>query len=462
MPEENEKDIAEEIADIVRENIPEVVFPDVQKVEIQNLPEQPEAKAPVVNVEAPVVNVPAPVVNVEAPEVTVEKPDLSELAEGLKDLSNKFSEFAEKEIPQFDYDRFEKISKDSKSTYKGGGVISFPITKAFEERDNKISSTNYNSRDAATLAAAATFQGVGEDVSKYGRVGVSFKSDNATDGTLTMETSHDNVTWGGPTRTIANTSIAQPHMWNIVEKYFRIKYVNGTTEATNLSIQVQYSNNADTKLAHQLDATLIDETEATVSRAVSVGQDESNVYRNVGVVNSSGKTAQYVAMGYSNTFTVHMDVSTDSTLIAYSLIDISDTTNWPHTNTSEIVIEYIIIEVDPDTNFAGEVKLGFLTNVDGTNGDFNQILDIDMRRKADLFAETIDFGSHGFHCKAASHFGPITANSTLFQTDVNLGGPDDPTTTAYPSGDGDLVMIVDGDGTNFVNVSTTIGYETVA
>ena len=102
-----------------------------------------------------------------------------------------------------------------------------------------------NSRAAATLAAAATFQGVGEDVSGFGRVGVAITSDNATDGTLTMEVSHDNVTWGGPTRAFSDTRFSQPHMWNIVEKYFRIKYVNGSTEATNLSIQVQYSSNAN-------------------------------------------------------------------------------------------------------------------------------------------------------------------------------------------------------------------------
>jgi hypothetical protein len=43
-----------------------------------------------------------------------------------------------------------------------------------------------NSRAASTLAAAGTFQGVSEDVSHYGRVGVSITSDNATDGTLYM------------------------------------------------------------------------------------------------------------------------------------------------------------------------------------------------------------------------------------------------------------------------------------
>ena len=129
---------------------------------------------------------------------------------------------------------------------------------------NKISTLNATT--TTTLVAGGTYQGTGEDVSKYGRVGIAIHSDNATDGTLTIEVSHDDVTYFGPTRDWANTSIAVPHMWNIVEKYFRIKYVNGTTAATNLSIQVQYSTNADIVLSHQLSKTLAAETEAQVVR----------------------------------------------------------------------------------------------------------------------------------------------------------------------------------------------------
>ena len=135
---------------------------------------------------------------------------------------------------------------------------------------NTISAIGTNSRAAATLAAGATFQGVGEDVSKHGRVGVSIVSDNATDGTLTMEVSRDNIKWGGPTRTWTDTTIAVPHMWNIVEKYFRIKYVNGTTEATNLSIQTQYSNNADIALAHPLNDIIQGDEDVQLVRSASV------------------------------------------------------------------------------------------------------------------------------------------------------------------------------------------------
>jgi len=148
---------------------------------------------------------------------------------------------------------------------------------------NAISSASHNSREAATLAAGAIFQGVGEDVGNYGRVGVSIISDNHTEGILTMETSLDNITWSGPDRTISDTRFTQPHMWNIVERYFRIKYKNGDTQANNLAIQVQYSNNIDIFLGHQLDELLIDEREALLIRAVLAGKDRNGIYQNVDI-----------------------------------------------------------------------------------------------------------------------------------------------------------------------------------
>lgn len=140
-----------------------------------------------------------------------------------------------------------------------------------------------NSRAAANLAASATWTGTGEDVSKYGRVGVAFVCDNAADLTVWMEVSHDGVSYSGPPRTISAANAAQPIMWNIVEKYFRIRVVNGTTEAQNLGIQVQYSNNADIILGHALNETLKDEYGAVLTRALLVGQTSGGVYKNIPV-----------------------------------------------------------------------------------------------------------------------------------------------------------------------------------
>ncbi len=177
------------------------------------------------------------------------------------------------------------------------------------------------------------------------------------------------------------------------------------------------------------------------------------------LITKDGRTSQYVASGFTETTTIHADFQAIATQTAFMLIDLSDTTNWAHTETGHINLEYLIIEIDPDASYLGEIKLGFLTNVNGTDGDFNQILDIDMVKKSDLLVEVINFDSHGFDCEITHHFGPITANSTLFQTDVNLKGPDG--ATSYPSGDGDLVMLVERSAGE-VDISITLGYEAVA
>ena len=144
-----------------------------------------------------------------------------------------------------------------------------------------IISTN-NSVVLTNVSGGTVWTGTSEDVTKYGRAGISIWTPYGEfcDGILTIEVSRDGTNWGGPNRTFSNTAIAQPHMWNIVEKYFRLKYTHGTTSASTLVIQTQYSVNADTILGHQLDETLIDETEAIVTRSVLVGQNPTNTYVN--------------------------------------------------------------------------------------------------------------------------------------------------------------------------------------
>ncbi len=177
------------------------------------------------------------------------------------------------------------------------------------------------------------------------------------------------------------------------------------------------------------------------------------------LITKDGRTSQYIAAGFTETQTVHLDVEITSDITAYMLIDISDTSTWKHTNTGHINLEYIIIEVDPHSSFIGEVKIGFLENVGASDGDFYNIIDIDMKRKSVLLVEIINFGTHGLDCESNHHYGPVIVDSTLFQTaGANILGPDG--ATSHPSGDGDLAMIIDGDNTNPVDVSITIGYET--
>ena len=177
------------------------------------------------------------------------------------------------------------------------------------------------------------------------------------------------------------------------------------------------------------------------------------------IVTRHGRGSQYTVDGFADAQTMHLDTGSVAAQTAFMLIDISDTTNWKHTETDHIIIDHILIEVDPDATYLGEIKVGFLSSVDATNGNFNQIIDLDMAKKSDLAIEDLTFGG-GFHCQLSTHFGPTLADSTLFQTDLNLGGPDDPSTITYPSGDGDLVLLVERSA-GTVDVSITMVYETV-
>lgn len=149
------------------------------------------------------------------------------------------------------------------------------------EIKNKISILN--STIITPISGGTIFQGTGEDVSKYGRVGISVWTPfgESTDGILTIEVSRDNVNWGGPTRDYADTSIAQPHMWNIVEKYFRIKYTQGTTSATTLQIQTQYSVNSSVNLGQQLNDVPLAEHEGINVKAILAGRVENNTFKNI-------------------------------------------------------------------------------------------------------------------------------------------------------------------------------------
>jgi len=177
------------------------------------------------------------------------------------------------------------------------------------------------------------------------------------------------------------------------------------------------------------------------------------------VLTKDARASLFVVPGFSNAQTVHADFPAIVTETAVMLVDLSDTTNWKHTNTGHVHLAYLSMTINPDTNYRGTIEVGFLSGVDATNGDFNGIIEFDFAQKSDTIVQDFDFAGHGFDCEANHHFGPVTSDSTLFQTDVNLLGPDG--ATSFPSGNGDLVCII-GRTAGTTAVTITLGYETGA
>lgn len=184
-----------------------------------------------------------------------------------------------------------------------------------------------------------------------------------------------------------------------------------------------------------------------------------DVTRMPGQVTHEGSISLSMVSGHKQSYNVHLDVQNATGTVGYMLIDLSDTTNWPHTATGHIVIEKIIINVNPSSAYLGDIEIGFLSSVDATDGDFNKIIVIHGERSAVGSTETYDFAGIGLDLETANWFGPVTANDTTWQTDVNLYGPSG--ATSFPAGAGDLVMKLISTAGN-VDIGVSIVYNTVA
>ena len=124
----------------------------------------------------------------------------------------------------------------------------------------------------------------------------------------------------------------------------------------------------------------------------------------------------YHTPGFQDDFHVHLHKDAIGANTGLMLVDLSDNVNWPHTHIGGVTLHRVIMSIAATKLTDAHVQ---------TNG--------------------------------SNWFGPISANNALFQTDVNLFGPDG--TVAFPSGDGDLVLLVDWTA-GTINVSCSIDYET--
>jgi len=177
-------------------------------------------------------------------------------------------------------------------------------------------------------------------------------------------------------------------------------------------------------------------------------------------VNSEGR-ADVVQHAHPNNGGIHFHVTNINATQDFILIDISDTTNYPHVDTDYIHLESFLIGVDSDTNGDYEIEVGFLDNVDGTNGDFHGVYTLSGTKKAgNTQSQVFDGYPNAPRCNTDSFLSSDKSlNDTAFQTDVNLASTLDPSTIDTPSGDGDLVVRVTRNAGTF-NLSINLSYHT--
>jgi len=175
-------------------------------------------------------------------------------------------------------------------------------------------------------------------------------------------------------------------------------------------------------------------------------------------VTNEGITSLSVVPGNFDVEVIHLDAENVSASTGFILVDLSSITVWPHTDTGHIDLLFFIITTDPTSTFSGDVQLGFLTNVDASNGDFNEIMEIHMEKKPEPDVIPFNYGGFGIALETDHFFGPIEVDDTTWQTDVGLQGPNG--NLSRIPGDGDMVMKITRTAGD-ISVSITIGYRTI-
>jgi len=70
---------------------------------------------------------------------------------------------------------------------------------------------------------------------------------------------------------------------------------------------------------------------------------------------------------------VHFVKEANTETETFVLVDLSDTTNYPHLNSGALDMDNLSINIDTTSNSDFVIEVGFLNNVDGTDGQFIEI-----------------------------------------------------------------------------------------
>lgn len=132
------------------------------------------------------------------------------------------------------------------------------------------------------LAANATFTGVAEDVSDYGVIQITIRSDvaSATDG-LEFLFSTDNIDFYSSDEYTIGAGKFKTYSVAPVARYFKIRYKNGTSAQTQFLIQTSYKQHYTKPSSHRLADNLSSQDDAEVVQSVLVAKLPSGEFENI-------------------------------------------------------------------------------------------------------------------------------------------------------------------------------------
>jgi len=149
-----------------------------------------------------------------------------------------------------------------------------------------------------------------------------------------------------------------------------------------------------------------------------------------------------------------------ATTTGYVLVDLSDPTNYPHTETGRVDIDWIIVDYLGDNACVGSIEVGFIASITSSNADWHSLAKAHLDKKETERPIQINFNPQHIVCSTAEHLSGGTMfhnDDTTFQDDTALTAT---CATATPAV-GDLICKVTLSAGS-VGFALTIGYHTTA
>jgi len=144
----------------------------------------------------------------------------------------------------------------------------------------------------------------------------------------------------------------------------------------------------------------------------------------------------------------------------YVLVDLSDSTNYPHTETGRVDIDWIIMDYLGDSTCVGSIEVGFIASITSSNADWHSLAKAHLDKKEIERPIQINFNPQHIVCSTTEHLSGGTMfhnDDTTFQDDTALAAT---YATVAPAA-GDLICKVTLSAGS-VGFAITIGYHTQA
>lgn len=168
------------------------------------------------------------------------------------------------------------------------------------------------------------------------------------------------------------------------------------------------------------------------------------------------KVPYYVCINNEST-----DLAADA---GFLVIDLSDSTNWPHSATNEIIVKNIELQGSLSGVHNWRASVGVISENDATDGTAVSIFEMHLENLTGMFAGEMFYPEHGLNLRVASgvttYFTGTTVASTTWQNDTSITATVGTTGTGKVAA-GDLVLFLDektdGSTAEFV---LCVGYDT--